>query len=190
MKLLSLQCPRCRGDLEGGNNSRVFFCRNCAIGIDLSRDREREFTLECIAPGIERHEEAVYFAFWIFQCRYDWISAGGAERGENSGDFWVPAFFIKNISYFGDIGLYYSNRGLKPGTGRCRKLEIFPADRGEAHASVYPLIYAVSREAAGKRNVIGHTILTTRLAWVPFYHTGREYIDSLLGWAYPSGALI
>jgi len=190
MKLMSLLCPRCREDLEGANNSRVFFCRSCAIGIDLSREREREYPLQCIIPEIERRENTIYFAFWVFACRYNWISSTGDERGETRKDFWVPAFFIKNISYFGDIGLYYSNRDLKPRTGRCRNRKVFPADRGEAHASVYPRIYAFSREAERKRDIVEITTLTTRLAWVPFYIAGREYIDSLLGWAYPSGALI
>jgi len=190
MKLLSLRCPRCRGDLEGDNNSQVFFCRNCAIGIDLSRHREREFSLACVSPAISQHDPLIYFAFWVFQCHYHWLAAGTGERGENSRDFWVPAFFIKNISYFGDIGLYYSNRDLKPRSERCRNLPVFPSDRGEADASVYPLIYAVSREAAYRKSVVDHTILSTRLVWVPFYNAGKEYTDSLLGWAYPSGALI
>jgi len=190
MKLLSLKCPRCRADLEGDNNSWVFFCRGCLIGIDLSRGQEREFAYECAAPLIQRSEAARYFVFWLFHARYHAVGGNGQIPTEASGRFWVPAFFIKNISYFGDIGLYYTNTGVSPKTERCRELAVFPADRGEAHAAVYAEVYAAKREAALRRRVADITILSTRLVWVPFYETENEFVDSMLGWSYPFGAMI
>jgi len=190
MKLLSLKCPHCQLDMEGDNNSRVFFCRSCRIGVDFSRGQEREFPLECVAPEIERPDAVRYFAFWVFHCRYRWDPPENAGLDACTAPFWVPAFFIKNISYFGDIGLYYTNRGLAPREERCRRIPAFPADRGETHAAVYPMVYATSREAARQRQVVELTFLSTKLVWVPFYESGHEFVDSLLGWTYPSGALI
>ncbi|HDP94198.1 MAG TPA: hypothetical protein ENN40_02430 [Candidatus Aminicenantes bacterium] len=190
MKLLSLKCPRCRADLEGDNNSWIFFCRSCRIGVDLSRGREQEFDFECAAPVIQRLETPRYFAFWLFRARYQALAEKKQNPDEIDGRFWVPAFFIKNISYFGDIGLYYTNRNVVPSTERCRKLAFFPADRGEAHTAIYPEIYAVKKEAARRRRVTGITIHSTRLVWVPFYEAEKEFIDSILGWSYPIGAMI
>ncbi|MBN1197005.1 MAG: hypothetical protein JXA62_06330 [Candidatus Aminicenantes bacterium] len=190
MKLLSLKCPRCRADLEGENNSWIFFCRSCRIGVDLSRGHEQEFAYECMAPVIQRSETARYFVFWLFHTRYHALAEKEQTPSEVCGHFWVPAFFIKNISYFGDIGLYYNNRNVTLQTERCRKLTLFPADRGEAHAAIYPEVYAVKMEAARRRRVTDTAILSTRMVWVPFYETENEFVDSILGWSYPFGAMV
>lgn len=190
MKLLSLKCPRCCGDLEGENNNRVFFCRNCRVGIDFSHSREKEFPLDFAAPAINRPESSRYFAFWLFQAAYPIHSEAQKKIPGRTVHFWVPAFFIKNTSYFGDIGWYYTNRGITPRMENCRKLKLFPADRGEKHAAIYPEIYATRLAAEASQALAEIRILSTRLVWIPFYENKREFIDSILGWSYPFGALI
>ena len=190
MKLMSLKCPRCQGDLEGDNNNRVFFCRECAVGVDFSRGRQQEFALDFAAPAKESAADWQYFAFWRYEASYQRDPPDDQEEEGRSHRFWVPAFFIKNISYFGDIGLFYSNQEVDPATDRCRRAPIFAADRGEAHAAVYPRVYAAVRETARGARVVDLTPHSIRLTLVPFFHKGREFVDSQLGWIYPRGALI
>lgn len=190
MILLSLKCPRCADDLEGGNNSRVFFCRGCNLGVDLIHGREREYKLECVQPALSRNEEMEYFPFWKYAGRYQAIAEESRSPVQHETDFWVPAFFVKNISYYGDIGLYYTARKVNPSPERCRSIPIFPADRGEKNASAYPLIYARCLESATSFQVVEWTLSHQHLVLVPFFRVGGEYLDSQLGWAYPSGALI
>ena len=190
VKLLSLKCPRCGKDLEGDNNSRVFFCRDCRLGVDLSRGKESEYELECAQPMIQNEAEMTYFPFWKYAGRYWVVSDKDREPVARESTFWVPAFFIKSINSFGDIGLYYTSRKVSPHMGRCRPIRIFPADRGEVHAAVYPTIYAGCLESGSVSRVVELNIMHVNLVHVPFFRMGREYMDSLLGWTYPSGALI
>ncbi len=134
-----------------------------------------------------------YFPFWHLKCSFVVENTSDASSLEGEDDFYIPAFFIKNINYFGDIGLYYMQKEIKPGYGEKLDLQVFPADRGLNDALNYPYIYLM-KEYSKKIEVEFLNVKITKsekaLILVPFYKKDHSYYDSFLLWKYPSGALI
>ena len=191
--LRKLKCLHCGNALAGENNSRVYFCRICDRGWDMEDDGMREYPLVYVRPGKEAKQPAVYFPFWRLENDYS-ISDPQTFRNEaGSRISYVPAFFIKNINYFGDIGYFYTLKRIVPAEDQKRNLPIFPADRGLKHALAFPSIYfykEMSLVEEVERIDIRMEPKRFTVLLVPFYKTNTEYVDSLISWRYPSGALI
>ena len=107
-RLISLKCPDCQVNLSGENNSKVFFCHSCGSCFNVGEDKLHKFPVRYIKPQIVKKLKQVYFPFWQFETQYtfhDKGSTGTATDTEtsdymNSREFYIPAFFIKNINYF------------------------------------------------------------------------------------------
>lgn len=196
---ISLKCTQCRANLSGENNNKVFFCHVCALcfNVDVTMGKLLQYPLLYIVPKETKKFEQVYFPFWQFESRY---ALDGSVPTENSASrtFYIPAFFIKNINYFGDIGFFYMRNKIILEPGPRRPLEIFAADRDLRHAAQYPQIYLTKENYPTLRDMrkefsevkVKH--LKAGVVLVPFYKNKDEhsYVDSILSWKYPSGALI
>lgn len=146
-----------------------------------------------IKPQVVKKFEQVYFPFWQFESQYTFRNEGEAGDYVNSRVFYIPAFFIKNINYFGDIGFYYMKKNTILEPGSRRKLEVFPADRDVNRAAQYPYIYMCKDNTKRIQNDFSNITMKHKkaaMALVPFYKTENYYYDSILSWKYPSGALI
>jgi hypothetical protein len=196
--VISLKCPACQVNLNGENNSKVFFCHTCKKGYNVSEDKLHPFTLLYINPKEIKDMERIYFPFWQFESRYALQgrdAAGSDTAGDymNTGIFYVPAFFIKNINYFGDIGFYYFKNNVLLEPGKRQNLEVFPADRDVNRAAQYPYIYMCKehlKDGRGEFSDVAMKHQKASLVLVPFYKAGNYFYDSIISWKYPSGALI
>lgn len=191
--LLSLKCPHCGNGLDGANNSLVFFCTSCPRGLELEENQLTSYRLHFTKPPKELSPEAVYFPFWRIVSEY--VSGGQAANG-NRGErvSLVPAFFIKSINYFGDIGYYYTLKKITPvEEEKGQGWPIFPADRDLKSALAYPAIY-LYREIFRDQDVekinlqFQHREFTLLL--VPFFKVNEIFVDPFILWKYPSGALV
>jgi hypothetical protein len=193
MDMIALQCPTCGHDLQGENNSRVFFCRECALGLDLDEGRLVPYRLRVIQPLKKPAGRPVYFPMWAIESQVSVSDSGQHESGAQRRLSLVPALFIKNINYFGDIGFYLTMRRVPLQETRLEPNPILPADRSLRDALVYPAIYFY-REQAMNRDIgpLTARFLHQRFAilLVPFVERDGEFVDALIEWKYPTGALV
>ncbi|MCP4218424.1 MAG: hypothetical protein GY765_27560, partial [bacterium] len=117
VKPVSLKCSGCGGNLDGANNSKVFFCTACHLACNVEGDTLSKFALNYAEPKIDKNYERLYFPFWHFESEVTVLDKGSDQTTRDSGLFYVPAFFIKNINYFGDIGYYYLLKQVRPQPG-------------------------------------------------------------------------
>ncbi len=190
---IKLKCDRCSANLSGKNNNCIFFCLSCARGCDVSGESKVCYSMNFALPGKEQNLPMEYFPFWHLRSEYSVENISEENKLEGFTDFYIPAFFIKNINYFGDIGLYYMQKEIKFQFGERLDIPVFPADRGLKDALNYPYIYLMKEYSKRtEAELLNVDILNTRagLILIPFYKKGHSYIDSYLLWNYPSGALI
>lgn len=194
-RLISLKCPDCQVNLSGENNSKVFFCQPCGSCFNVGEDKLHKFPVRYIKPQSVKKLKQVYFPFWQFETRYTFHGEGATATSDymNTRVFYIPAFFIKNINYFGDIGFYYMKKNVVLEPESRRNLEIFPADRDVTRAAQYPYMYMCKENTKRIQNDFSNLTMKHQkaaMALVPFYKTENYYYDSILSWKYPSGALI
>jgi hypothetical protein len=194
---ICLKCPQCRTNLSGENNSKVFFCHTCTLcfNVDTATGKLLQYPVRYINPQKTVGAEQIYFPFWQFESRYT-LDGSAPTDSSLTRTFYIPAFFIKNINYFGDIGYYYMKHNVVLEPGSWKRMEVFPADRDLRHAARYPQIYLTKENFPTLREMrkgfsdvqVKH--LKAGVVLVPFYKVEHSYIDSILTWKYPAGALI
>lgn len=191
--LIDLHCPRCRQPLDGENNSRVFFCLPCGAAYDLQDQGLEPYDLHVVQPPQPPAGEPVYFPLWAIESRLTVTAGATATQAESTRLSLVPALFIKNVNYFGDIGMYYTWKRVPLPLGPRVPLPVLPADRGLRAALAYPAVY-LYREQSLNRDIgafrYGFRHHRFGMLLVPFARQQDEFVDPLLGWRYPSGALV
>jgi hypothetical protein len=191
--LLLLNCPKCQNHLQGENNSKLFFCTPCNLVYDVGDSKPKRYDLFYVLPKIEREYPQMYFPFWQVCSQYKIMEDGEQGLNPQTRFFYIPAFFIKNISYFGDIGYYITMNNIDLRTGGRKDIPVFPGDRGLTDSIVYPMIYLYKDETTKRSNDaieinIDHKEISVAL--IPFYRVKNDFYDSVIYWKYPSGALI
>lgn len=195
LKTTPLKCGTCKGNLSGGNNSVVFFCTHCGIAYNTSDEGLKRYRLIFTAPKITREFEQVYLPFWRFESeyRFNGFDIGGSRGGV--GLFFIPAFFMKYVKQYGDLGFWYLQKRVVPEPGQRQEIEIFPADRDIQRAANYPYIYlarSISQRGDAAPPDIGVTHKNASALLIPFYHDKKQgiLIDSQSGIEFPSGVFI
>lgn len=188
--IIELKCPKCSCILTGPGSGMIFVCFNCEIGFGVEAKGLGKYRLVCIKPAQPRDMEMIYFPFWLFHSRFQVLP----EAPEQEEMFYIPAFFIKSISNYGDIGFYYLQKGVRLESEAKRSLTIFPGERDILMAAHYPAIYlakllSCKYPARPEKIKIRHQ--GAALALIPFYTDpgGSSYMDSQILWKYPPGAL-
>jgi len=190
---IKLKCDNCSRNLSGKNNSAVFFCLFCGKGCDVSGESKICYDLKFAIPEKKQDLQMEYFPFWHMECEFTIENTSDMSRLEGRDGFLIPAFFIKNINYFGDIGLFYWQKEVKLHFGEKLDIPLFPADRGLNDALKYPYIYLMkeySKKVGAEFLNVDVQRKVTKLILIPFYKKDHSYFDSFLFWKYPSGALI
>lgn len=191
--LVKLHCKFCGSRLEGENNSKVFFCRKCKKAFDILDKEADSEDFFFAAPFLKREFPTVYFPFQRIETVYKIKAEENGEPGKFHHVFLLPLFFIKNISYFGDIGYYYFLKRTTPLIDEDRGVQIFPADRNFNDVKQYPRIYVMQNETERKDADSVHveaSVSRSGVVMIPFFKNGTDYYDSYLFWKYPSGSLI
>ncbi len=196
---IALKCSGCQANLDGENNSKVFFCFNCSFcfNVNVKEAKLDRYPLLYINARTPRESERVYFPFWQIESSYTFPNRETGEDASKTRLFHIPAFFIKNIDNFGDIGYYYMRKNVTPEPGNREKLDVLPAVRDIQTAALYPYIYLckeTGETAPGNRQSHPPAIeiehRKAAMVLVPFYREGHYYFDSILSWKYPTGAVI
>lgn len=197
---IGLKCPDCQANLSGENNSKAFFCFNCSFcfNVNVKEGKLNRYRVLYIKPQRVRESERVYFPFWQIESSYTFGDRDAGEAPANIRLFHIPAFFIKNINNFGDIGYYYMKKDIIPEPGDREKLEVLPVVRDIQTAAIYPDIYLrkdageTPHPQSGQSQPPAITVKHRKaaMALVPFYKEGQYYFDSILSWKYPTGAVI
>jgi hypothetical protein len=191
---ICLKCTQCRTNLSGENNSKVFFCHTCALGfnVDTALGKLLQYPLLYIKPGGTGETEQVYFPFWQFESRYT-LDGSVPTDSSCTRTFYVPAFFIKNINYFGDIGFFYMkhkvvwsrDRGARSRFSRRTGISVMRRGTQVYLAKNYPLLRDMRKGFPEVQ--VKH--LKAGVILVPF--TNRAFLCGFhTFWKYPSGALI
>lgn len=120
-KILSLKCASCNEKLEGENHAAVFFCYPCSLAFNIGQHKLSLFPLHFCKPGSIKSFDQVYFPFWKLESVYSLYDKDNSKESTGNRTFFVPAFFIKSIDHFGDIGLYYTLKKSTPSPATDKK---------------------------------------------------------------------
>lgn len=191
-RLVGLQCPQCRKNVEGENHSLVFFCRACQLAFDVAEKIAR-FPLHFVKPQIRRDGPRVYFPFWRIEAQYRILTGTPGSTAPVKNHFLIPAYFNKHVGTITDIGTMYFQKRVTLRGDTNQDWPIHPAIRPARSAMNHPALYLMKMESertGGKKAEIEMGEQQLMMVLVPFFHTGGQYIDSQGGIAFPQGALL
>ncbi len=187
--MIKLQCKQCAANLQGDNNSQVYFCLKCSLAYNLEKNGLISFPVEYQKPQLDIEGESFYFPFWFFKTSW----STNLEPDNRTFFCWVTAFFIRNINNFGDIGQFYTLRNVQLLPDKKKKFKMTVADRNLNTALRYPEVYLYLKERTHKNfeelkiNVLVEEV---KMVFVPFFLKNELLYDSQLNCQYPKGALI
>ena len=192
-RLIGLQCPQCRENVEGENHSLVFFCRKCSLGFDISATKTDRYSMALVKPQIIKSYPLVYFPFWRIDAHFKIIEITGGQETPGKGSFYIPAFFVKYVDTFTDIGFMYYKKKVTPRRDINQGWPVYAANRPAHSAANFPWLYLhkdESEKRGGAKLDIQVGDKRLMLVLIPFFLVEGEYLDSQLGIKYPSGVLL
>ena len=188
MDLIPLRCPTCGDNMTGLSNDVIFRCLTCEDTFTLAGKGFKRYKLDIVKPELQRREPLLTLPFWKFEVDYDLVGDFGStfkrlSSIEKLQAVYVAAFFQRDIFYFGDLGLLYTQAGIAYETIDQRE-PLLGGSRSFEEASVYCRLF-VLKTLDQKIDVTGvdvHlTIRSSQLLGVPFFDLGEKLIDGLLG---------
>lgn len=102
LKLASLICPECAGDLDPDPTAHLRFCHSCARGWETSRGELRE--KECLwagSPDSFKDPSTLFMPFWL--------------RRSDSRNLYVPAFKVRSPRLLYNLSARYYHADFKAG---------------------------------------------------------------------------
>ena len=199
VKAVPLVCPDCSKFLGGLAYDNIFFCVNCQQGLSAGERGWKKHPLFAAAPESEGARIDFYLPLWE-------IAIAARAKASNPrqeqaltalGEFervWVTAFAAFKPSYFGDLGLRFTERkivpkrqeALAPGrfvAGCSRKLE-------EALAYVELFLAAIiDRKADVTGLELAVKAKSVNIWAIPFSEAGDKIVDLVSGAVLPSFTL-
>ena len=198
IRVTALVCPECGGALDGLRFDRVFFCPTCRTALEPGESGWQKHPLVAAACS-EGEPPRLYLPLWRFRVT---VTAGNTSRRQEIAcrildDFtviWVSGFNMLRPSYYGDLGLIYTERKLEPAPAEqfAEGRFIAGCSRGQADAARYTNLYATA--ILDKReDVTGMTIdvdIVNAALWaIPCTEIGDKVIDLISGTEIPVFAL-
>lgn len=99
LKLASLICPECAGDLDPDPTAQLRFCRSCARGWEARRGELKE--VECLWAGNDgslKDPTTLFLPFWL--------------RRSDSQSLYVPAFKVRSPRLLYNLSARYYHAGF------------------------------------------------------------------------------
>ena len=198
IRVTALVCPECGGGLAGLRFDRVFFCPSCRCALEPGPSGwEKRPLVAAAAP--EGEVPRFYLPLWRFRVT---VTAAPANRKQELAvrrldDFtvvWVSGFNMLRPSYYGDLGLIYTERSLEPAPAE-RFAEgrfIAGCSRGQADAARYTELYATAildKRADVTGMTINVDVINAALWAIPFAEVGDKAVDMVSGAELPVFAL-
>jgi len=193
----SLRCPDCGNPLEGLDKDLVFFCRRCRIGYESIEEKGwKKLRVSVHAPdGFQPGGSVLWLPMWAMKVQPS-VEAPPKEKEHAERILkdlqwvWVTGFRTWRPSYFGDPGLLYTSKSIKPEFESPAE-ETMPSGcavrTGEAVEFPVPfLLSIVDRHVDVAPIEISVKITEGRLASVPFMDMGAEIVDMNIEWKWPA----
>jgi hypothetical protein len=118
LTVTALVCPDCGSQLAGLRYDKVFFCNTCRQGLqpDPGNDWIRH-PLSFAAVEQMPRAEIIHLPFWQIriEARADCVNKQqevASRRLAELHSVWVTGFMLNRTSYFGDLGLAYTERSV------------------------------------------------------------------------------
>lgn len=196
LKVIALVCPDCGRSLVGMRYDRIFFCMSCNQGL-FSRDEGWErYPLHFAALEEHSVKPALYLPVWKLEIAIEAAPVNDQQEEalkkvrEKIKSAWVTGFTVLRPSYYGDLGLIYTESGIE-----LNELETVPAGvyvagctRAVEDASRYAELF-VTLILDKKADVTGMDIsMETQAAslWaIPFADSGDKIMDLVTGNSMP-----
>ncbi len=192
-RLIGLQCPQCRENVEGENHSLVFFCRKCSLGFDISAKKTERYSAAFVKPQLNKSYPMVYFPFWCIDAHFKIIDIAVEQETPGKSLFHIPAFFVKHVDTFSDIGFMYYKKKVTLHRDINQGWPVYAANRPAHSAANFPVLYLYKDESekrGGAKLDIQVSDKRFMLVLIPFFLVEGGYLDSQLGINYPSGVLL
>lgn len=200
VKVVPLVCPDCGKSIIGLRYDRIFFCTDCVQGLLPGDTGQWErYPISFHDPGESSVAPALYLPFWEIE-----IEASGTavnRQQENSlklldqlKSVWVAGFNVLRASYFGDLGLLYTEKGVRLSAAdpAPRGAFITGCTRTMEEAFRYVELY-VTLILDKRADVTGLELEISkrgeRLWGVPFADRGEKIVDLVMGAELPVFAL-
>lgn len=197
LRVTALVCPDCGGPLAGLRYDKVYFCKPCGQAVALGPDTDPwvryplSFALLKDDPGIP----VLYLPFW--ELGINAIATATNKNQARVADIisgiksaWVSGFTMLRASYFGDLGLLYTERfvNLSPAENVPHQARVAGCTRSIEDALRYARLF-ITLMADKKADVTGmeFDIKTTdaRLWAIPFGDMGDKVLDFVTNKAIP-----
>jgi len=195
LRVVPLVCPDCGRGLVGLRYDKLFFCMTCTQGVFFKEEGCERYPLHFVAPGDVRVKVSLHLPMWELGIRVEATPANDQQeealkRLDQLKSVWVTGFTVVRPSYYGDLGLIYTERGVEPETSERMPPGAYIAGctRTIEDASRYAGLF-VTLILDKKADVTGMdlSIETEQAAlWaIPFTDTGDKITDLIAGASMP-----
>ena len=201
LKIVPLICPGCGNTLSGLRYDRVFICLKCKKGNQLDTKSADWVThpLKFAAPENSSDMANFYLPVWEIKVEVDAAPINRPQevslrRLEDVDSVYVMGFNMVRPSYYGDIGLFYTEHGvILKETGMAHKNTfVVGCSRTFEDACNYARLF-VTLMLDKKADVTGMEIDVRAKAstlWaVPFTESGNHVVDLITGSKVPAFAV-
>jgi hypothetical protein len=196
MEIIALRCPLSGDNLAGLSNDVVFQCPRCKTALEIDGKTFQQRDLSFALPRHIRDEPVYMLPFWKFEVQYNLVGEFDSkfkklDALEKIRHVYVTAFFQRDIYYFGDMGLIYTQAGIdyQKSQGDHRLLGASRTLK-EAAAYVRLFILKIMDQAADVTGVdVDVTAARAEIVGFPFYDLGNKLVDGILGMELPSVCL-
>ncbi len=119
LKVVPLVCPDCGRGLLGLRYDKVFFCMSCMQGLyPPARGQWERFPASFPKLDENSMQPSFYLPFWEIKIKVDAVAASrqqqvALKKLEDLDTAWVTGFSVIRASYYGDLGLLYTEKRIR-----------------------------------------------------------------------------
>jgi len=202
VEVLALKCPECAARLSGFEKDWLFFCPVCRAGWNLAGKKPAEKMPVSYARTIKRPDNFqinFFLPFYLYRLKINSQADYHPRVMEviaRLNKVYVPAYRMMRESYFGELGLLYTELGVvleeDPNVAEKERARLGSAirkiDEVEPYLKYYPLLIIDKREDVTGRQYSFEASFE-RIWAVPFFDLGEQLQEGILGRTFPAIAL-
>jgi len=204
ISVIPLKCPACAGVLTGFETDQIFFCPACPAGWDFSGAAPSPIKLSYAQADLipRQYRQIFYLPFYYYRISSFALNGGDRIQERVIGalkelkGLYVPGYQLLRESYFGDLGLIYTERKIEmeedtnrgnPAWRRLGSATRSPKE-AEAYLKHYPLLIIDKRQDITGMELRIESNLD-RVWAVPFFDMGKQIQDGIIGKGFSAFAL-
>jgi len=199
LRVTPLVCPNCSLALFGLRYDRVFICNRCADGLLVGEFGWERYPLKFAAAQVGPDDRPLHLPMWRMEVAIKATAANSEQKVAikkvgSQRVVWVTGFTLVRPSYYGDLGLLYTEKEINPPALERAPHRAFLAGcaNGPAEARRYAelfitLILDKRSDVTGLELEIEPTSI--ELWAIPFFDRGDKIMDALTGTELPAFAV-